>query len=428
MSSSLAWNIRGDPSHPHHGLICPLGRGSAASGAGPPGSVAALSPPHQTLELLTHPIGLYLTCTLFEISGIAVFHRLIWPARLHVLILQLHFYPHTLSSVLHIPIKVVKVSVYCILFLFRNFSYPCWEPWREQIGNFLFGMHRLHNNVSVCLCLLSTMISLIDTAEQALFCVCVLVINGRNWPLAWWEGIKVHLADIACTLLNSFSSPVLVFLLSPLSSSNQVGKYVGLKADLWSTFVLVTGRVWHVQRWASLSTCASSFYPGSTRLSWISDLPRDVRAPTVFTSQFFTSDTGEEWEACAAWGNAPAWWASSCCPRPSSAWSPTCCSSSRMGNNLKRIRSLWRSGSWVGWSEGASLWVQTNDLRTNKKVRALTVYSVNSETVWISMSVLFSLMCRLMNLSHVADAVPELLRYQGRGQGLLRHGLLWKSL
>lgn len=182
------------------------------------------------------------------------------------------------------------------------------------------------------------------------------------------------------------------------------------------------------QRWASLSTCASSFYPGSTRLSWISDLPRDARAPTVFTSQFFTSDTGEEWEACAAWGNAPAWWASSCCPRPSSAWSPTCCSSSRMGNNLKRIRSLWRSGSWVGWSEGASLWVQTNDLRTNKKVRALTVYSVNSETVWISMSVLFSLMCRLMNLSHVADAVPELLRYQGRGQGLLRHGLLWKSL
>lgn len=137
--------------------------------------------------------------------------------------------------------------MYCILFLFRNFSYPCWEPWREQIGNFLFGMHRLHNNVSVCLCLLSTMISLIDTAEQALFCVCVLVINGRKWPLAWWEGIKVHLADIACPLLNSFSSPVLVFLLSPLSSSNQVGKYAGLKADLWSTFVLVTGRVWHVR-------------------------------------------------------------------------------------------------------------------------------------------------------------------------------------
>lgn len=40
----------------------------------------------------------------------------------------------------------------------------------------------------------------------------------------------------------------------------------------------------------------------------------------------------------------------------------------------------------------------------------------------------FPVLRLLTTLSNIADAVPELLRHQGRGQGLLRDGLLWESL
>lgn len=63
---------------------------------------------------------------------------------------------------------------------------------------------------------------------------------------------------------------------------------------------------------------------------------------------------------CVVRGSVPAWWAWSCCPQRSSAWSPTCCFFSQMEKNWNIIRFLPRFGSWGGSSEEASLWVKTS--------------------------------------------------------------------
>lgn len=89
--------------------------------------------------------------------------------------------------------------------------------------------------------------------------------------------------------------------------------------------------------------------PGSTRHSRICDSQGRLGWECIHRTE-------EEREACAARGNVPAWWASSCCPRPSSAWSPTYCSSFQTGNKWKTMMtSPCRSGSWGGSSEGVSL-------------------------------------------------------------------------
>lgn len=69
------------------------------------------------------------------------------------------------------------------------------------------------------------------------------------------------------------------------------------------------------------------------------------------------SERKKKLKPCVVQESAPAWWAWSCCLQPSSASSPTCCSSSPTGSNWRPARSPPRSGSWGGSSEEAWLWV-----------------------------------------------------------------------